>query len=124
MAEGRVNPEKAEFQIRNRLSFMRFLGLAPGDPVPDDKTTWLFREHLTRAGAVGTLFARFDRLLREKGHLAMSGQIVDASLIPAPRQHLDDGEKQAIKDGKSARLSGTYGPPPCKWFSFWLISLR
>ena len=32
----------------------------------------------------------------------MSGQILDASLIPAPRQHLDDGEKAAIKDGKSA----------------------
>ena len=102
MAEGRVSPEKAEFQVRDRLSFMRFLGLAPGDPVPDAKTIWLFREHLTRAGAVEKLFARFDRLLGEKGYLAMSGQIVDASLIPAPRQHLDDGEKQAIKDGKSA----------------------
>ena len=59
-------------------------------------------EHLTRAGAVETLFARFDTLLRDKGYLAMSGQILDASLIPAPRQHLDDGEKAAIKDGESA----------------------
>lgn len=33
----------------------------------------------------------------------MSGQILDASLIPAPRQHLNEGEKQAIKEGQSAQ---------------------
>ncbi len=44
---------------------MRFVGLGLGDPVPDAKTLWLFREQLTRAGAIETLFARFDRLLRD-----------------------------------------------------------
>ena len=97
-----MSDDQAEFQIRDRLTFIRFLGLGPGDAVPDAKTIWLFREHLTRAGAVETLFARFDTLLRDKGYLAMSGQILDASLIPALRQHLDDGEKAAIKDGESA----------------------
>ena len=97
-----MSDDQAEFQIRDRLTFIRFLGLGPGDAVPDAKTIWLFREHLTRAGAVETLSARFDTLLRDKGYLAMSGQILDASLIPAPRQHLDDGEKAAIKDGGSA----------------------
>lgn len=33
----------------------------------------------------------------------MSGQIVDASLAPAPRQRNTDAEKAAIKAGKSAR---------------------
>ena len=57
---------------------------------------------LSKAGAVEKLFARFDGLLRDKGYLAMSGQILDASLVPAPRQRLDADEKQAIKDGRSA----------------------
>ncbi|GJE18979.1 hypothetical protein AIGOOFII_3717 [Methylobacterium marchantiae] len=35
--------------IRDRLSFMRFLGLGFEDAVPDAKTVWLFREQLTRA---------------------------------------------------------------------------
>ena len=96
-----MSDDQAEFQIRDRLTFIRFLGLGPGDAVPDAKTIWLFREQLTRAGAIEKLFARFDTLLRDKGYLAMSGQILDASLIPAPRQHLDDGEKEAIKEGKS-----------------------
>ena len=97
-----LSDEQAEFQVRDRLSFMRFLGLGPGDPVPDATTIWLFREQLTKTGAVEKLFARFDTLLADKGYLAMSGQILDASVIPAPRQKLDDGEKQAIKEGKSA----------------------
>ena len=102
MAEGRVSPEQAEFLIRDRLSFLRFLGLGINDPVPDATTIWLFREHLTKAGAIEKLFDRFDRLLHDKGYLAMSGQILDASLVPAPRQHFDDGEKQAIRDGRTA----------------------
>jgi len=97
-----MSDAQAEFQIRDRLSFMRFLDLGPGDSIPDATTIWLFREQLTRAGAIDKLFARFDRLLHDKGYLAMSGQILDASLIPAPRQHFDDGEKQAIKEGKTA----------------------
>ena len=47
-----LSDDQAEFQIQDRLSFMRFLGLGLGDRVPDAKTIWLFREHLTQAGAI------------------------------------------------------------------------
>jgi hypothetical protein len=47
-----LSDEQAEFQIRDRLSFMRFLGLSLGDDVPDAKTIWLFREQLTEADAL------------------------------------------------------------------------
>lgn len=97
-----LSDDQTEFQIRDRLSFQRFLGIGINDPVPDATTIWLFREHLTRAGAVEKLFRHFDGLLKAKGYLAMSGQILDASLVRAPRQHLDDGEKEAIKAGKAA----------------------
>ncbi|MEI6708347.1 MAG: transposase, partial [Methylococcales bacterium] len=33
-----------EYQIRDRLSFTRFLGLFLNDRVPDEKIVWLFRE--------------------------------------------------------------------------------
>jgi len=46
----------------------------------------LFREHLTRAKAVENLFARFDKHLRKAGYLAMGGQIVDATIVAAPKQ--------------------------------------
>jgi IS5 family transposase len=70
---------------------MRFCGLALHDPVPDAKTIWLYREQLTRASAIEGLFGRFDAALRERGYLAMGGQIVDATLIEARRPRLNRG---------------------------------
>jgi IS5 family transposase len=79
---------------------MRFLGLGLEHPVPDAKTIWLFREQLTRAGAIEALFASFDAHLKGQGYMAMSGQIVDASIIAAPRQRNTDEEKHALKEGR------------------------
>ena len=80
-----LSDDQTEYQLKDRLSFMRFVGLALHDPVPDAKTIWLFREQLARAGAVEHLFARFDAVLRARGWLAMGGQIVDATVIEARR---------------------------------------
>src|SRR5437016_3871328 len=43
-----LSDDQAEYQLRDRLSFMRFLGLE--DAVPDAKTLWLYREALAKAG--------------------------------------------------------------------------
>jgi transposase, IS5 family len=95
-----LSDEKAEFQVQDRLSFMRFLGLGLSDRVPDAKTIWLFREQLTQAKAVETLFARFDKHLTRAGYLAMGGQIVDATIVAAPKQRNTEAEKADIKAGK------------------------
>jgi IS5 family transposase len=79
-----LSDEQTEFQIKDRLSLQRFLGLGLGDIVPDANTIWTFREALTRAKAEG-LFRRFDEALKGAGYLAMSGQIIDASNVAAPR---------------------------------------
>jgi IS5 family transposase len=97
-----LSDDQAEFQIRDRLSFMRFLGLTPGVQSPDAKTIWLFREQLVEAKAIDKLFGLFDTRLKDSGYLAQGGQIIDATVIAAPRQHLNDGEKALIKEGKSA----------------------
>ena len=95
-----LSDDQAEFQIQDLLSFMRFLGLGLGDKVPDAKTIWLFRKHLTQAGAVDKLFARFDKHLNKAGYLALGGQIVDATIVAAPKQRNSDGEKADIKVGR------------------------
>jgi transposase, IS5 family len=99
-AANALSDERAEFLINDRLSFMRFLGLGLSDRVPDARTIWLFREKLTQAEAIKPLFDRFDAALREAGYVAMGGQIIDASLIPAPKQRNTEEEKKAIKDGR------------------------
>ena len=99
-ATNNLSDERTEFLINDRLSFMRFLGLGLQDRVPDARTIWLFREKLTKADAIKTLFDRFDAILRQSGYIAMSGQIVDASLIAAPRQRNTVEEKQTLKEGR------------------------
>ena len=44
-----LSDEQVEYQVRDRLSFSRFLGLAIEDSIPDATTLWLFREKLARA---------------------------------------------------------------------------
>jgi IS5 family transposase len=78
-AQNNVSDAKMEFLIRDRLSWLRFLGFDLGAPTPDENTIRLFREKLTRAGALEVLFAAFDPQLRERGYLPMGGQIVDAT---------------------------------------------
>jgi IS5 family transposase len=95
-----LSDERCEYLIKDRLSFMRFLGLGLADAVPDANTIWAFREALKKADAVDALFARFDTALREAGFLAMSGQIVDATIVAAPRQRNTLEEKKAIRDGR------------------------
>jgi IS5 family transposase len=94
--------QQTEFLVSDRLSWMRFCGLGPGDPVPDANTLWDFREALIGAGALDVLFARLDRAITQAGYLPMSGQIVDATLVAAPRQRNTDAGKTAIKAGSKA----------------------
>ena len=99
-AANSLSDERTEFLISDRLSFMRFLGLGLSDRVPDARTIWVFRERLTKAGAIQALFDRFDAALRASGYIAMGGQIVDASLIAAPRQRNTEDEKKDLKEGR------------------------
>ena len=82
-----LSDDQAEYQLRDRFSFMRFLGLELEDAVPDAKTLWLYREALAKAGAVEELFDLFDGFLKNKGYLARGGQIIDATIVSAPKQH-------------------------------------
>lgn len=95
-----LSDERTEFLINDRLSFMRFLGLGLSDRVPDARTIWLFRERLTKVGAIERLFERFDKMLRDAGYIAMSGQIVDSSLVAAPKQRNTREEKEDLKAGR------------------------
>lgn len=94
-----LSDDSTEFQVRDRLSFMRFLCLEFHDSVPDAKTIWHFRERLTEAGLVEKLFIQFDGYLISNGFAARKGQIIDASIVSAPRQRNTREENALIKEG-------------------------
>lgn len=93
---------QTEYLVADRLSWMRFCRLGPGDAVPDANTLWDFREALIAAGALEALFTRLDEAITAAGYLPMAGQIVDATLVAAPRQRNTDEEKARIKAGETA----------------------
>lgn len=95
-----LSDDQAEFQIRDRLTFMRFLGLSVSDAVPDAKTIWLFREQMTEAGVIKKAFHKFDRFLCQHGFAARKGQIVDASIVQSPKQRNSRGDNKKIKNGE------------------------
>lgn len=94
-----LSDEETEYQIRDRLTFQRFLGLTLSDRVPDAKTIWLFREDLVRSGGVEKLFLRFESLLKEAGLTGREGKIIDASFVDVPRQRNSREENETIKGG-------------------------
>jgi len=96
-----VSDEQIEYQIRDRYSFCRFLGLSPSNSVPDAKTIWLFRESLVEADLMKRLFFTFDVQLEEHGFRARKGQIVDASFVDVPKQRNTREENRQIKDGET-----------------------
>jgi len=101
-AQHNLSDARMEFMIRDRLSWMRFLGFELGAPTPDENTIRHFRNRLTETGTLKRVMKAFDWQLHKKGYIPMSGQIVDASLVPAPKQRNTEAEKVAIKAGKSA----------------------
>jgi len=95
-----LSDDQIEYQVKDRLSFMRFLNLELHHRVPDAKTIWLYRERLKRKKLLPKLFAAFDEQLANQGYIAMGGTIVDASIVQAPRQKFTQEEKGKIKNGE------------------------
>lgn len=95
-----LSDDQTEYQINDRISFMRFLGLGLSSTVPDAKTIWLFRERLKNAEIMDDLFAQFNAQLEQKGLITREGTIVDATFVEVPKQRNHREENQAIKAGQ------------------------
>ena len=96
-----LSDAQIEYQILDRLTFCRFLGLSLNDKVPDEKTVWDFRNRLIEKGLEKDLFEKFTTLLETHGLIAHEGKIIDASFIEAPRQRNSREKNKEIKAGKT-----------------------
>lgn len=99
-----LSDDQTEYQIEDRVSFRRFLGLSSGDKVPDAKTIWLFREKLVKSGTSEMLFQKFVDFLNDQQLIFNEGRMVDASFVLAPRQHNTPEENKQIKQGDGNEL--------------------
>ena len=91
-----LSDEQSEFQLLDRRSFRRFCGLEHSRNIPDRTTIWNFENRIGVDG-VSALFAELDRQIRARGLEARAGQIVDATLVPAPKQHFTKEDKEQLE---------------------------
>ena len=94
-----LSDERLQFQVTDRLSFMRFLGLDLASDVPDARTVWAFGEALKEHRLVDSLFERLKQALADLGLQFKSGQIIDATFVPVPIQRNSPEENAVIKAG-------------------------
>ena len=92
-----MSDHQIEYQIVDRTSFRKFLGIECVDDVPDEKTVWKYRELLTNTGVYDKLFSEFHSFMESKGLQFNEGRIIDASFVIAPRQRNTRDENEQIK---------------------------
>jgi len=95
-----LSDDQTEYQITDRISFMRFLGLGLSDKIPDAKTIWNFRNILTEKQMGEKLFKCFEQELEKANLISHKGSIVDATFAEVPKQHNTPDEKKDLKEGK------------------------
>jgi transposase, IS5 family len=94
-----MSDHQVEYQINDRMSFMRFLNLTISDDIPDSKTVWHFREQLTDLGVIESAFELFLTQLERLELVVKEGQIIDASFVEVPKQRNSRGDNALIKEG-------------------------
>ena len=94
-----LSDEQMEFQLLDRLSYQRFVGLRSSSQIPDRTTIWTFKERLIAAGASESIFDAVNRQLAKHGYIARGGQMIDASIVPAPKQSIGKEEKEIVREG-------------------------
>lgn len=92
-----LSHDQTEYQINDRISFMRFLGLGMGDRIPDAKTIWLYEDLLSKSEAGQELFNMFFEEIRKAGYVTREGSIVDASFIEAPKRRNTEEQREKLK---------------------------
>ncbi len=92
-----LSDEELEYQIADRCSFQKFLGMNIASDVPDYGTINRFRNLLKEQNLVADLNDQFYKYLRLNGLILRKGVIADATFVEAPRQRNTRKENAAIK---------------------------
>ncbi len=82
-----LSDAQTEYQLLDRMSYQRFCALLSATNIPDRTTIWTFENRIGEVGARG-------------------GQIIDATLVPAPRQHLSGEERAMVEEGAMPAMWG------------------
>ncbi|EMF82324.1 transposase PF05598 domain protein [Leptospira weilii serovar Topaz str. LT2116] len=74
-----LSDHQTEYQINDRFSFQRFLGVGAHEKLPNEKTIWVYRERLIREGLDRILFSKLSYWIQKSGFELKEGAIVDVT---------------------------------------------
>lgn len=89
-----LSDPQTEEQLKDRISFRRFVGLSQQDPTPDETTFVRFRARLREAKLEQYVFDTLLGHIDARGLLVKSGKIVDATIVEQSTGH-KTGKKDA-----------------------------
>jgi IS5 family transposase len=81
-----LSDPQCEEQVRDRLSWRRFVGLGLQDVVPDETVLVRFRQRLVEHGLQEQLLPLINRQLAAQGLILQRVTLVDATLVQAARR--------------------------------------
>lgn len=81
-----LSDPQVEEEIKDKISFIRFLGISVDSQTPDHSTISRFRKFLLNENLYEKLFKEVNRQLEEKNFLIKTGAIVDASVVQSSRR--------------------------------------
>jgi IS5 family transposase len=95
-----LSDDNTEYQILDRHSFCKFLGIDSYAQVPDSKTIWHYREQLKKHDVIHEIFSLFTEKLQNASLMLKDGAIIDASIVQVPRQRNTREENKQVRDGE------------------------
>ena len=102
-----LSDPQLEEQLKDRISFRRFVGLGQDDPTPDETTFVKFRGRLREAKLDEVIFAAILRHVEARGLRVKGGTIVDATIVEQSTGHKtgrkdDEGNDVTTRDPEAS----------------------
>ena len=91
--------DETENEIRDRISYQKFLNLEKNDNVPDSKTIFSFFQKLTDLGLIDELFSSFNGFLEGENIISHKAAAIDSTMVEVPIQRNHREENKTIKEG-------------------------
>lgn len=100
-----LSDPQAEEQIKDRLSFQKFVQLDTHEAVPDETTICRFRQRLIECHLHEQLLGLLNQQLERKGYIVKRTTMVDATIVESSRQR---PTVESVAQGKAPDAQASY----------------
>src|SRR5450631_802203 len=100
-----LSDPQAEAQLKDRLSFQKFVQLGAQEAVPDETTICRFRQRLIKCRLHEQLLGLVNGQLEARGYIVKRTTMVDATLVESSRKR---PEVKAVAEGRAPDADASY----------------